>query len=301
MTDTDLSASSKSQTETQLAAVIQQLAERDATLQALIAGQVDAVAMPSGAPLLLQEAQEALRQSEERFRDIVAHSPTLVCELAPDDKVRFANRRVGVLLGYQPAFLVGKNLWDVLVPENRRSQALALWQYMQRGNVTDCEIPVFTSSGVERAFLWNATHRYARDGALESTIVFGLDISERKRQAESAKRLAAEQAARAEAERGERRARLLADVSRILSSSLDIEQTLKDVAGLVVPVLGDWCAVHLATDERSLRRIAPAPRRSRKRSDFPLRFSGAQGGALGVARRAEGAHLGQAGAVCRHQ
>jgi GAF domain-containing protein len=40
----------------------------------------------------------------------------------------------------------------------------------------------------------------------------------------------------------------LADVSLELSSSLDYESTLANVANLCVPALGDWCAVDIVTD-----------------------------------------------------
>jgi PAS domain S-box-containing protein len=69
---------------------------------------------------------------------------------------------------------------------------------------------------------------------------------------------AGEQAARGEAEARAQRARLLADVSRALASSLDYEATLDAVAHLVVPDRADWCVVHLARHDGGLRRVAAA-------------------------------------------
>ncbi|PYM21786.1 MAG: hypothetical protein DMD78_16855 [Candidatus Rokuibacteriota bacterium] len=68
----------------------------------------------------------------------------------------------------------------------------------------------------------------------------------------------AEQAARGEAETRARRSRLLADVSRALATSLDYEATLDTVARLVVPGQADWCMVHLARRDGSVRRLAVA-------------------------------------------
>ena len=233
------------------------LAETEAALEALIAGHVDAVTSPrSLTPVLLQQAQDALRLSEARYRDIVAHSPTLVGELIPDGTVQYVNTRIRPLLGYEPDEVVGRKLWDVLVPEERRHDANALWARLANGSLAECEIPVRTALGADRTFVWNAAKRDDQAGGVENIIVFGLDVSERKRQAEIAAHLAAEQAARGEAERGEHRAKLLAEVSRVLSSSLDVERTLTEVAGLVVPVLGDWCAVHLITEDGSVKRVA---------------------------------------------
>lgn len=58
--------------EDRVATLVSRLAETEAALEALISGQVDAVATPlTSAPVLLQDAQEALQRSEERYRDIV--------------------------------------------------------------------------------------------------------------------------------------------------------------------------------------------------------------------------------------
>jgi signal transduction histidine kinase/ActR/RegA family two-component response regulator len=63
---------------------------------------------------------------------------------------------------------------------------------------------------------------------------------------------------RAAAESAERRAKLLAEASTILSSSLDYETTLKQVARLAVPDLADWCGVDMAGDDGSIGRLAVA-------------------------------------------
>ena len=63
---------------------------------------------------------------------------------------------------------------------------------------------------------------------------------------------------RAAAEAAECRAKLLAEASTILSSSLDYETTLKRVARLAVPDLADWCGVDMAGDDGSIGRLAVA-------------------------------------------
>ncbi len=50
----------------------------------------------------------------------------------------------------------------------------------------------------------------------------------------------------------ETRMRLLAESGRMLASSLDYQQTLRNVANVAVPVLADWCAVDLV--DANLRR-----------------------------------------------
>lgn len=58
-------------------------------------------------------------------------------------------------------------------------------------------------------------------------------------------------AARATAERAERRALLLASVSRVLATSFDYHTTLTQLARLLVPHLGELCAVTLHENDRA--------------------------------------------------
>ena len=71
---------------------------------------------------------------------------------------------------------------------------------------------------------------------------------------ETARRGRAAQLTRTEAEALDRRVSLLSQASTTLASSLDYEVTLRELARLLVPTLGDWCAVH-AIDERGTRRF----------------------------------------------
>ncbi len=67
-----------------------------------------------------------------------------------------------------------------------------------------------------------------------------------------------ERRARRDAEEAHGRLSFLAEASTILSSSLDYERTLEAVVRLVVPHLGDWCAVDVTDSEGQLTRIAVA-------------------------------------------
>ena len=74
----------------------------------------------------------------------------------------------------------------------------------------------------------------------------------------NARLFAGEQTARGEAEARAGRTRLLADVSRALAASLDYESTLDGVVRLLVPGQADWCVIHLARRDGSVRRVAVA-------------------------------------------
>jgi hypothetical protein len=65
---------------------------------------------------------------------------------------------------------------------------------------------------------------------------------------------------RAEAEALDRRVSVLSQVSTTLASSLDYEVTFRELSRIVVPTLGDWCAIHAIDDRSTLRFLAGAHR-----------------------------------------
>src|SRR6185312_6191760 len=117
--------------------LIQRLSETDEALQALGAGEVDAVVDPSSAaPILLSQAQQALAQSEARYRELVSRCPALVCEISPDGTTQFVNAAIRTLLGYEPEELLDRPWWDVLVPPEYFGQARKLSSLVRRQDVT---------------------------------------------------------------------------------------------------------------------------------------------------------------------
>jgi PAS domain S-box-containing protein len=106
-------------------------------------------------------------------------------------------------------------------------------------------------------------------GALVAASTIARDISERKRaEAERARFFAATEAS-------EQRARFLAEASTVLASSLDYEATLRSLARLAVPRLGDWCVVHIAEDGQHLKQLAimhTDPARTAQAEELGRRF-----------------------------
>lgn len=97
---------------------------------------------------------------------------------------------------------------------------------------------VIRATGEERWLLQKATPVFDRSGELSIVVSVIEDLTEVKR-AELAQRL-------------------LAEAGQALSSSLDYEQTLQQVADLTVPGLADWCAVALRGADESFEPVAVA-------------------------------------------
>lgn len=103
--------------------------------------------------------------------------------------------------------------------------------------------------------------------------------------------------AREAADHARQQAAFLAEAGTVLSSSLDYEETLRSVARLAVPAIGDWCAVDIMGERGDLQRIAVAhvePQKveyARQLQDRYPADPNAPGGVHEVIRTGKAAHM----------
>lgn len=83
------------------------------------------------------------------------------------------------------------------------------------------------------------------------------DVTARLRSEEQARALEREHAARAEAEHSQQRATMLAEASRVLTSSFDYHTTLAALVRLAVPTFADYCAFDILEGD-NFERVAEA-------------------------------------------
>ncbi len=65
-----------------------------------------------------RQAQEALRESEEKYRRIVDTANEGISMLGPDTLISFVNARMTGMLGYEAAEMIGRPLTDFMFPED---------------------------------------------------------------------------------------------------------------------------------------------------------------------------------------
>ena len=97
---------------------------------------------------------------------------------------------------------------------------------------------VHRETGDEQWSLLKATAVRDSSGAVEAAVTIIEDVTQSRRAA--------------------LRMELLARVGDVLASSLDYQQTLRNVAGLAVPQIADWCAVDLFTEDGGREPVAIA-------------------------------------------
>jgi two-component system, sensor histidine kinase and response regulator len=129
----------------------QRLSEAEATLEALLAGQIDAVVDPrSNTPVLLSQAQAALRESEERYRLIVETANEGISIVDTGARLTFVNQRFAAMLGYRADEMIGKPLLHIL-PEGAGAAAALRMTRSAQGISEEQEVAYARKDGSE---LW---------------------------------------------------------------------------------------------------------------------------------------------------
>lgn len=127
----------------------------------------------------LAESNEALRQSEQRFRGVVENARDIILTLSPEGVIDSVNPVVSEILGWRPAELVGKFFVDLLRPE----QQLKAYQYIstisQQDGPQSIEANVRTKAGGEVILEIRVT-RLKRDGITVGLMSIARDITARK-------------------------------------------------------------------------------------------------------------------------
>src|SRR3954469_8923472 len=111
----------------------QRLSEAEATIEALLSGQIDAVVdSKSKTPVLLAQAQEALRASEEQYRQIVEATTDGILKIDGVARIIFVNRRFAEMLGYESREMIGASVFGFMSDAARAMAADSL-QRRRRG------------------------------------------------------------------------------------------------------------------------------------------------------------------------
>jgi hypothetical protein len=182
----------------------------------------------------LKQTQQALQESEAKFRSVVESNMIGIGFWEKDGKITEANDALLNMLGYSREELVaGKLNWKNLTPsEYLPLDEQALTQLQDSSFSTPYEKEYIRKDGSRLPILIGGS-RFKE--TLEQGAFFVLDITKHK-QAEDALRYSAQ-------------------ASSTLSTSLDYEETLKQIAQISVPRLADWCCVDILNEDNLIRRL----------------------------------------------
>lgn len=180
------------------------------------------------------------RRTEERLRfqarllDAVGEA-VIATDL--EGRVLYWNAYAEQLYGWRSEEVLGRDIGDITPAVIAQDRARQLMQRLSAGERWSGEFKVRDRSGREFPVLVSDSPIRDDEGELIGIIGTSIEITDRKRREDGQK--------------------FLAEASRVLASSLDYATTLRSIATLAVPYLGEWCLVHLRdADDLPLQPVA---------------------------------------------
>jgi PAS domain S-box-containing protein len=125
--------------------------------------------------------EEALRQSEERYRFLYEESPTVNVIIGTDGKVKQLNRLAAEALGYSKDELAGKDTLELVVPEQREEVASVLKSGLDGEFTPEVAVNLYARDGSIRTILFSPGQVLLKEDETTSVLFTGIDITERKR------------------------------------------------------------------------------------------------------------------------
>ena len=128
-----------------------------------------------------KQAEEALRESEEKFRSLVENAPALIIIADREGKIRLINRTVP---GVSPSDAVGRSILEYVTAEHHDEIRRCIKHVFETGEICDYEV---AGVGPEDTIAWYSTRvgPIGSEGQVIAATLICTDITERK-QAEEA-------------------------------------------------------------------------------------------------------------------
>jgi len=204
------------------------------------------------------EAEDALFATNQTLTALVDASPLAIAVLDPSGIVKLWNRAAEQIFGWEAEDVLGHPMPGI--PGDRQ-------QEFNDFNLRTLNDKIVTGAETVRrrrngelldVAIWTAPLRDP-NGTPHAIMTVLADITDR-RQAEMDRMelLAKEQATRRDAELARQRFAFLAEASELISSSLDFEKTIRQMAELAVPHVADWCSIDILTDDGSIEQLTVA-------------------------------------------
>lgn len=141
---------------------------------ALLAGVATAL-------LWRRQRELALRQENEYSDNLIQTANAMIIGLDTEGNVRTFNEAAERVTGYGRAEILGRNWFEVVVPQARYPEVREVFrQWQAAGHLPRTfENPILTKSGEARHITWQNSE-LKQDGRVTGIISFGIDITERK-------------------------------------------------------------------------------------------------------------------------
>ncbi|MCP4218412.1 MAG: PAS domain S-box protein, partial [bacterium] len=141
------------------------------------------VGKPTAAPkneiATRRRAENALRESEERYRTLVENQGEGIGIVDRDERFTFANLAAEKIFGVPPDSLVGRNLKEFTTPEAFAS-ILEQTNVRRQGEISTYDVEIVRQDGEKRVLIVTASPQYDENQEVSATFGIFRDITERK-------------------------------------------------------------------------------------------------------------------------
>jgi PAS domain S-box-containing protein len=184
-------------------------------------------------------AEAEARERERRAALLTDALPQIVWLTGADGVVQSYNRRFYEYTGRRNDTEPAAESWDDLMhPEDRERNRVAWEEALASGEAHEVEVRIRRArDGAHRWHLVRTVPIRDARGRIVSWVGTATDVDDQRRNTE--------------------RATFLADATALLTSSLDPEETLRQLARLAVPRMADWCSITMA-EGTGVRRLVVA-------------------------------------------
>jgi PAS domain S-box-containing protein len=127
--------------------------------------------------------EEALRESEERYRDLFENASDLIQSVAPDGHFIYVNRSWREKLGYREEDIKNLVFWDIIHPDSM-SHCVETFQKVMAGETIDDIEAIFVTKDEKPLNIEGSVNSRSKGGKIVATRAIFRDITERKRMEE---------------------------------------------------------------------------------------------------------------------
>ena len=127
---------------------------------------------------------DKLREERDKAKQYLNVARVMILALNLEGDITLINKRGCEVLGYNEEEIIGKNWFDLCVPENIREDVARTFEKLIAGAIEVSEYyenPILTRDGEERIIAWKNTIVRNKAGDIIGSLSSGEDITDRKR------------------------------------------------------------------------------------------------------------------------
>ena len=130
--------------------------------------------------LLHIKAEEALRESENKYKRLIDNIPDIIFIIDLEGKITFVSKRTKEILGYENEETINMNIFNFIPEEDHQRAIENLQKGMTGEKIRHFQIPMMAKSGEKLIFECSFSRIY-KDGVVVGAQGTAADITERKR------------------------------------------------------------------------------------------------------------------------